>query len=131
MKTLETVLEGLAEIPALDVHSHLLDGNLGARGLHDVLLHHVVVSDLYAAGCPSGNRITQYPGWARREETQDRIKEAIPYLDGIRNTSSMWSLKTILSDLYEWKDPITLENWEKLDQIISERRHDRDFHLSI
>src|SRR5580700_8045290 len=105
MNTLETVLEGLAEIPALDVHSHLLDGNLGARGLHDVLLHHVMVSELYAAGCPSGSRIAQYPNWARPEETRGRIKEAIPYLTSIRNTSSMWSLRTILSDLYGWNEP--------------------------
>jgi hypothetical protein len=131
MKTLETLLEGLAEIPVLDAHSHLLDGNLGARGLHDILLHHVVVSDLYAAGCPSGNRITQYPGWPRREEIRSRIKGAIPYLDRIRNTSSMWALKTILSDLYRWKDPITLENWQNLDQAISEHARDRAFHRSI
>ena len=44
----------LAEVPILDVHTHLVGGKLAARGLHDVLLYHMVVSDLYAAGCPTG-----------------------------------------------------------------------------
>ena len=55
--------QALAELPVLDVHTHLVGGKLAARGLHDVLLYHMVVSDLYAAGCPSGARLTQYPGW--------------------------------------------------------------------
>ena len=28
--------------------------------MHDVLLYHMVISDLHAAGCPSGTRLTQY-----------------------------------------------------------------------
>ena len=38
--------QALAEIPVLDVHIHLVGGRLGARGLHDVLLYHMVISDL-------------------------------------------------------------------------------------
>ena len=44
----------LAELPILDIHTHLVGGKLAARGLHDVLLYHMVVTDLYAAGCPTG-----------------------------------------------------------------------------
>ncbi|HPA46278.1 MAG TPA: hypothetical protein PK395_10990, partial [bacterium] len=55
--------EALAEIPILDAHTHLVGGKLGARGLHDILLYHMAVSDLYAAGCPTGERLTQYPNW--------------------------------------------------------------------
>ena len=45
-RALESVREGLAEIPLLDVHTHLDAAHLAARGLHDVLLYHMVVSDL-------------------------------------------------------------------------------------
>jgi len=42
----------LAAIPLLDAHTHLDATHLAARGLHDVLLYHMVVSDLVSAGCP-------------------------------------------------------------------------------
>src|ERR1043165_7500986 len=102
--------EALAEVPMLDPHTHLVGGKLGARGLHDVLLYHMVVSDLYAAGCPSGGRLTQYPGWPTQEEARGRIEEALPFLGDIQNTSSAWALRIILSELYGWDTPITAEN---------------------
>ena len=37
----------MAELPMLDAHTHLVGGKLGARGLHDILLYHMPVSDLY------------------------------------------------------------------------------------
>lgn len=123
--------EALAELPMFDVHTHLVGGRLGARGLHDVLLYHMVVSDLYAAGCPSGGRLTQYPGWPNDDEAQRRIEEAIPYLPAIRNTSCFWGLRRILADLYDWREPITADNWRELDERIRERADDRPWHHSI
>ncbi len=58
----------LAEVPRFDVHTHLVGGRLGARGLHDIFLYHMVISDLYAAGCPNGARLTQFPGWPEPAE---------------------------------------------------------------
>src|SRR5207249_5451651 len=76
--------EALAEVPMLDPHTHLVGGKLGARGLHDVLLYHMVVSDLYAAGCPTGARLTQFPQWPSEAESHARILEALPYLRHIQ-----------------------------------------------
>lgn len=122
---------GLATVPVLDIHTHLVGGRLGARGLHDVLLYHMVVSDLYAAGCPSGARLTQFPGWPDEAEAHQRIEEAIPFLSLIQNTSSSWGVRLILSDLYGWREPITRENWRRLDALIRERADDRAWHHSI
>ena len=121
----------LAEIPALDVHTHLTCGKLTARGLHDVLLYHMVLTDLYAAGCPSGARLTQYPDWPTKEEAHSRIKEAVPYLNRTRNTSMFWAMRTLLRDLYDWKEPITGKNWERLDGLIRERADDRAWSREI
>ena len=121
----------LAEVPVIDIHTHLVGGRLSARGLHDVLLYHMVISDLYAAGCPSGARLTQYPGWPERDETHARIEEAIPFLPHIRNTSSYWGVRTILEELYDWQEDITLDNWRALDDLIRERADDRAWSHSV
>ena len=121
----------LAELPMFDAHTHLVGGRLGARGLHDILLYHMVVSDLYAAGCPSGARLTQYPGWPDPSEAHARLAEAVPYLSHIRNTSCFWMLRAILRDLYGWEEPVTADNWRRLDAMIRERADDRGWHYSI
>lgn len=129
--TLSRLESGLASIPVIDIHTHLVGGKLGARGLHDILLYHMVVSDLYAAGCPNGARLTQYPGWPDVGEAHLRIEEALPFLPFIANTSSSWGVRIILRDLYGWDEPITAHNWRKLDSLIRERADDRAWHHEI
>ncbi len=121
----------LAEIPVLDVHTHLVGGKLAARGLHDLLLYHMVVSDLYAAGCPSGARLTQFPGWPSRDEAAARIEEALPFLPHIQNTSSYWGLRIILRHHYGWSAPLEQSNWRKLDDMIRERANDRSWPREV
>ena len=108
--------EALAELPMFDVHTHLVGGHLGARGLHDILLYHMMISDLYAAGCPSGARLTQFPGWPTREEAHARIAEAVPYLPFIRNTSCSWALRLIL------RGPLRLARADHGRQLAAARR---------
>ena len=125
-QTLEADLfDELCSIPMFDVHTHLVDGHLGARGLHDVILYHMGVSDLYAAGCPSGARLSQYPCWPSKEEAHQRIREALPYLKYVRNTGIAWGIRLILEELYGWKEPIGEDNWQRLDSMIRERADDR------
>ena len=121
----------LGEIPMLDIHTHLVGGRLGARGLHDVLLYHMVVSDLYAAGCPSGARLSQFPEWPDKKEAHARLQEALPFLPNIRNTSSWWGARILLADLYDWHEPITRDNWRRLDDRIRERAADRGWHHGV
>ncbi len=122
---------GLAEVPVIDIHTHLVGGHLGARGLHDLLLYHMVVSDLYAAGCPTGARLTQYPGWPSQREARARIEEALPFLHHCRNTSSYWGLRLILRDLYDWDEPVTPDNWRRLDDLVRERADDRTWQHGL
>ena len=121
----------LAEVPVLDVHTHLCGAKLAARGLHDILLYHMVVSDLYAAGCPSGARLTQFPNWPAQEEAHHRLQEALPYLRSIQNTSGWWGVRLILRDLFQWTEPITSDNWRRLDDAVRERADDGAWARSL
>ncbi|GAA1310326.1 hypothetical protein Psi02_39930 [Planotetraspora silvatica] len=123
--------DGLAEVPMYDVHTHLTSGSLAARGLHDVLLYHMVISDLYAAGAPDGARLTPYPDAPDDAEAESRIERALPYLHRARNTSNAWGLRMILRDLYDWTEPIEPGNWRRLDAIIRERSASADWAYSI
>ena len=115
-------LEGqLQSMPLLDAHTHLDADHLSARGLHDILLYHMVISDLSSAGCPSRERLSEDPGDA---EAEARLVEALPYVPHIRNTSGYWGVRIILRDLYDWTDPITLTNWRKLDALVRDRHGD-------
>ncbi len=123
--------EELNSIPLLDIHTHLVDGKLAARGLHDILFYHMSVSDLYGAGCPSGARLTQYPGWPTEEEAHQRIQEALPFLKYVTNTSISWGIRLVLADLYGWKEPVDAGNWQRLDSLIRERADDRAWQREV
>jgi hypothetical protein len=110
--------ESLRSVPALDVHTHLDATHLVARGLHDILLYHMVVSDLVSAGCPDRARLSESPS---EEEARTRIERALPFLPGIRNTSCSWGVRLILVDLFGWRQPVTAGNWKELDALIRER----------
>ncbi len=120
--------QALAEVPMADVHTHLSQDQLAARGLADVALYHMVISDLYAAGCPDGQRVpeTHDPSEAAR-----RLERAAPYFARIANTSNAWMLRAILRDLYDWHEPITPANWERLDGIIREKGSDANWARSV
>jgi hypothetical protein len=128
---LKQLEDALSEVPILDIHTHLVGGRLAARGLHDVLLYHMVVSDLYAAGCPSGARLTQFPGWPDQAEAHARIKEALPYLKHVQNTGPFWGVRIILDELYGWNEPINERNWRSIDAMIRERADDRAWAHSV
>lgn len=130
-RIMRSLAERIGELPSLDAHTHLVGGHLSARGLHDILLYHMAISDLYAAGCPTGARLTQYPGWPDRNEAHARIREALPYLRFVKNTSISWGIRIVLADLYGWNEPVTEDNWRKLDDIIRERADDRAWQREV
>jgi glucuronate isomerase len=113
--------EALGSFAWMDPHTHIDAAHLSARGLDDILFYHMSLSDLYAAGYPNGARMDEdrSPAEARR-----RIREALPYLPKVRNTSMSFGVRTILEDLYGWREPITEANYERLDALIGERSGD-------
>jgi len=127
-KKFRVLAEKVTAIKAIDAHTHLDSSHLSARGLHDVMLYHMVISELYSAGCPSGGRLCDEPS---EKERVSRIEEAIAYLEHIQNTSCYWLMRTILSELYDWDEPVTLDNWRKLDDLIRDRSRESDWAREV
>ena len=110
--------ETLRQTKLVDAHTHIYADHPAARGIADILLYHMVVSDLYSAGCPGGARLSNRP---TEDEVERRVTEALPYLPYIRNTSCFWGVRMILKDLYGWEREITADNWRELDALIKSR----------
>ena len=120
--------QALLSFPWMDPHTHLDAAHLTARGLDDILLYHMAVSDLYAAGCPTGARV---PEERTEEQARKRIAQAIPYLENTRNTFISWGVRIILEDLYGWTDPVNVLTWARLHLRIVERAHDKAWAREI
>jgi len=118
----------ISTIPLYDVHTHMDALHLTARGLHDVLLYHMVISDLYNAGCPDGARMSESPD---ESEIEFRIERALPFVKHIQNTSCFWGARIILKDLYGWDEPITKDNWKKIHEIIAKKYNEASWAREI
>lgn len=127
----EKIYLSLCELPLLDVHTHLIGNRLGAGGLHDIAIYHMAVSELYSAGCPNGARLTQYPGIPDTAEAHSRITEALPYFHLVKNTGISWGIRIILGELYGFNEPLTENNWRRIDSLIRERAGDAQWHREI
>lgn len=127
-KSYEYLLEEIDNMEAFDAHTHLDVAHLSARGLHDILLYHMVISDLYSAGCPDGVRLSEEPS---ENEVVMRLERAVPFIPYIRNTSCYWLVETILRDIYNWNEPITAQNWQKLHEYIKKTGDSQKFGREV
>ncbi len=124
----KNLFEALMTLPLMDAHTHVDASHLTARGLHDILLYHMLISELYSAGCPHGDRLSEEPD---EDEITRRIESALPYIKHIQNTSCFWGAKIILKDLYAWDKPITKDNWREIHQIIQDKSQDKNWPREI
>lgn len=124
----QDIEQALLTFPWMDPHTHLDAGRLTARGLDDILLCHMAMSDLYAAGCPNGARV---PEERTEEQARKRIVQSMPFLENTRNTFLSWGVRIILEGLYGWTDPVNVLTWARLHLRIAERSHDKAWAREI
>lgn len=122
------VEDALQTFPWMDPHTHVDAAHAAARGLDDILLYHMAVSDLYAAGCPTGERV---PENLEAAEAHRRVQEALAWLPKARNTFIAWGVRIILEDLYGWREALTVGNWQRLDHLIVERASGRTWAREV
>ncbi len=107
----ETVRQRLqaavAQIPAVDIHSHIDFRRPAATDVGDVVFYHYIVSELMTAGMPRALLSSE-------NAPRDRLRAAVPYLSRIANTSTHWALRRIVRDLYEIEGPLDESAWMRL-----------------
>ncbi|MFQ6113670.1 MAG: glucuronate isomerase [bacterium] len=101
------LFEALVETPLIDIHTHLLPGELSSNNLARLFFYHYIVDELKAAGVKPEAISPDQP-------TEERVAAALPFIPYIQNTSTYWMFTIIARDLFEFDEPLTVNNWQTL-----------------
>ncbi len=105
---MNSLYDQITEMPAIDIHSHLRGEHTQARDAGEVFFYHVAAQAMVAAGMP--RELVRGDG-----PVEERIREALPYLAKIRNTTMFWVIKHTLRRLHDFDaDDLSWGNWEAL-----------------
>jgi len=87
------LLDEINAIEMIDIHSHIDPTRPAAMNPGEILLYHYIVTELRSAGVPASIL-------SEDRDPKVRVKEAMPYLRSISNTTTYWCLMRILRDVY-------------------------------
>jgi len=112
-------------VPMIDIHSHIDASHPHARSPRDILFYHYLATELRSAGMNLELISPNLP-------VEDAVRNAMPFLPLIRNTSTYWYFVKMLKELYgfEHKD-ITKTNMKELLNTIYEGSKQADRYKSI
>jgi glucuronate isomerase len=101
------IREKLAEIPVVDIHTHINPEKPHAERPEDVILYHYIVTELATAGV------------SRDILEKADMNEVLKKMRLIKNTSTYWCLLKIMNDLYELgEERLKPEEWSEARRII-------------
>lgn len=103
------LMEYIEEIPLVDVHTHIDFRSPTARDPAQIMLYHYIATEL---------RCLNIPVEEIRTRSSDPLGDLIQYFRLIKNTTTYWCLKRIISDLYDFHEDPTPKNWNTLKEII-------------
>ena len=99
--------EEIKEISLVDIHEHLNPVKLSHSSFEDILFYHYLATELASAGM---NRFE-----FEKRKGVDKLHYALPYFKYVRNTSTFWSLRQLLRDLYGLEvEAIDDSNWKSI-----------------
>ncbi|MEM2929688.1 MAG: hypothetical protein QW797_02365 [Thermoproteota archaeon] len=99
------IFEEVANIPLVDIHTHLDPGRLKAKDLSEIVLYHYIATELASSGMPREILDLQDP--------DERVRRIIPFLKNVRNTSTFWTLRRVLS-LFNFNEELTEKSFPLL-----------------
>lgn len=99
------IFEEVPNIPLVDIHTHLDHRRLKAKDLSEIILYHYIATELASSGMP--REILDL------EDPDERVRRTIPFLKNVRNTSTFWALRRVLS-LLNFNEELNEENFPLL-----------------
>ena len=80
-RVFEELKEFVGTVPMVDIHSHIDGSHPHARTPRDIMFYHYLVTELRSAGMPLELVSRDLP-------VEDAVRNAVPFLPLIRNTST-------------------------------------------
>ncbi|MCX8183490.1 MAG: hypothetical protein N3F08_03635 [Crenarchaeota archaeon] len=104
-KQYSKIFEEIHNIPLVDIHTHLDPQVLKAKDLSEIVLYHYIATELVSSGMPR-----EILGL---EDPVERVRRIIPFLRNVRNTSTFWALRRVLS-LFDFREELTEKSFPSL-----------------
>ncbi|MEM0172701.1 MAG: hypothetical protein QW213_07410 [Thermoproteota archaeon] len=106
--TFKKIRNELEDIPIVDIHTHLNPLQLKSNDLSEVVLYHYIATELVTSGMPQEILSIKDP--------DERVRRSLPFLKNIKNTSTFWALKRILSKLFNFDEELSENTFNKLQE---------------
>ena len=105
--------QALGEVPVLDIHTHLVGGQLAPAGCTTCCSITWSSAIFTRPAVPSGERLTQYPGWPSEEEAHRRIAEAVPFLSIFRTRAGFGACESFSKIFTAGASRSRPDNWRR------------------
>ncbi|MGQ9479395.1 MAG: hypothetical protein ACUVQ0_05160 [Thermoproteota archaeon] len=100
------MLEEISKMPVIDIHTHLNHRALKANDLSKIILYHYIATELTSSGMPSEILSIKDP--------VERVRRCLPFMKNIRNTSTFWALRNLLSRVFGFNGELDDESLPEL-----------------
>jgi len=113
----DDLYRAIADVPAIDVHSHLNRDHLAAADAGALLFYHMILYALRGADCPEDLLWRE----GRLHGNTPPYDEWLRCWPAVEGTGFGWVLRMILCDLYGFDEPITRASLPRLEAAVAER----------
>ncbi len=104
--------EFVNSVPMIDIHSHINPEHPHAKNPRDILFYHYIATELRSSGMPPD-------AVSPALSAEEAVKNALPYFQLLKNTSTHWCLISMLRELYGFEhNEINEKNWKGLVEAI-------------
>jgi glucuronate isomerase len=118
----------ICRIPVIDVHSHVNRDHVAARYLSDLLFYHMLQYPLRTAGL---SQEKLWPAGKKPWPITTTPEDFAAVWPAVESTGFGWMLKTILGELYEFAEPITVASVGRLQEAFAAKIAAKDWHRQI
>lgn len=131
----DDLFAAIAELPIIDIHSHLRREQMAAEQLDDLLFYHMLRYAMRAAGADEKLLWPESVGLglhAPPPGDPGRLYEQwLSYWPQVANTGFGWILKRILRDLYEFDEPLTPASLPRLQRAFERKVRQADWGRQV